>query len=285
MTVYFDVGIPGGDEITSWLACQCRVLVVMSGRWAIELSPKGQEQVARIIGSAPTVPWTVSAHAHASILMRHFQAELTETFPLPRVKVRHPYLQPPTMLLRSQVAKLRRGCYNCNSRIRRHTLFAVLCFEVPWLRLARFAAAQQRRQLQLVATHLPEACSRDRAEYLEQLAQEASGPHSRDAYMAVRRLLGFPYAPAVLPALREKDGSKGLPPPQSPAVGVSTSRPWRLDVNVRVTPFLLLVSRRAAAVGAYPLRLPTCRLCGISPAPLRLLHCGRLQAQTGCPTA
>ena len=187
-------------------------------------SDQGREQVAAILESVPEVPWHVSAHAHASIVVEYLQSRLAEAFPLPKVRQRHPYLTQPTMHLRSVVAKLRRACYTCNHRLRRHTLFAaweswrsqgvvsfVQRFDVPWVHMAWKSSAQQGHALQLAARQLRAACGEDRAKYLERLAVEASSCNSRDAFAAVRRPLGHkrrkPFSPEVLPSLRDLDGN------------------------------------------------------------------------------
>ena len=187
-------------------------------------SDQGREQVAAILESVPDVPWHVSAHAHASIVVDYLQSRLAEAFPLPKVRQRHPYLTPPTMQLRSAVAKLRRACYACNHRLRRHTMFAaweswrshgavsfLQRFDVPWVHMAWKSSAQQGHAMQLAARQLRAACGEDRAKYLERLAVEASSGNSRDAFAAVRRLLGQkrrkPFAPEVLPSLRDLDGN------------------------------------------------------------------------------
>ena len=65
--------------------------------------------------------------------------------------------------------------------------------------------------MQKAACQLRAACGNDRTQYLEQLASEASGRNSKDAFAALRRILGIrrrkPYSPDVLPSLKEKDGS------------------------------------------------------------------------------
>ena len=254
------------------------------------LSDAGKRQVADILDDIPEVPWDVSAHAHASIVVQHLQTRLAAAFPVLKSRQRHPYLTPSTMQLRAAVARLRRACFACNHRIRRHTLLAweswksrggpdfLQRFDVPWIRAARRSSAWQGRSLQITANRLRTACGQDRADYLERLAAEANSPNSQEAFAAVRRILGLkrrkPYTPDVLPSLRERDGTLC-------ASAEAIAHRWRqhfslLEAGVDSSPGDILSTAMEEGQAPWTLpehvaSMPSSRdlMCALAQAPLR----------------
>ena len=117
------------------------------------MDPKNRQVVEDIVMSAPQIPWSTSAHAHAALLAKHLQQGLGRAFPLQAGKRAHHFF----VDLRLRLAKAHRACSRLRTQVRNQILiitlrawkdgtgavpvFGFLCS--PWARAARFAGARQ----------------------------------------------------------------------------------------------------------------------------------------------
>ena len=224
------------------------------------LQPQNRAVVQHIVDTIPDVDWGTSAHQHAEQVVTQLQTQLQASFPLQgqRRGKRHSFLTDDTWRLHSLVSRLRRKCTACREHISRHTLaagfwawkgyrsldtFSSLCFS-PWLHETRCAHAMACKQLAEASKRLRAACSSDRTAFLTKCAHQASCGQDRQAYQAVRRLLGHhrkkPFAPSVLPSLLLEDGT----PCQSPD---EVANRWRRHFGA--LDFSLLASALARRLG------------------------------------
>ena len=189
------------------------------------MDPKNRQVVEDIVMSAPQIPWSTSAHAHAALLAKHLQQGLGRAFPLQAGKRAHHFLSEASVDLRLRLAKARRACSRLRTQVRNQILiitlrawkdgtgavplFGFLCS--PWARAARFAGARQSALVGDLAKQLRVACHADRAGHLERLADEINEAPGEAAYHSVHRLLGHkrkkPFTVDVLPTLLQRDGS------------------------------------------------------------------------------
>ena len=233
--------------------------------------PANREVVRQIIATMPDVDWHTSAHEHAAIAVRHLQEQLEQAFPLQgqRKAKKHSFLTDATWHLHAYVARLRRACANCRRQLDRHVLaaafrtwralhaavaFADFCF-TPWKTQAHRGHAYYCQQLYKATLELRAACNRDRARHLEDCAARANAGQDREAYQAVRRLLGHkrkrPFAPDVLPSLLQADGTECATPEE-------VSARWKqhfgdLEAGVVAPPGRIFGECRAPAARSWPL--------------------------------
>ena len=114
----------GVDQLA--VVCEAQVLVHgLRGRQApsrrkIDVKaicePGNRDRVCAIVNSAPQVPWHISSHAHAAILVEHLQKGLCEAFPLQRGDKGHRFVSQDALDVRLEVAQVRRAC----CRLRKH---------------------------------------------------------------------------------------------------------------------------------------------------------------------
>ena len=192
------------------------------------LTPEGRERVEGILQRAPNIPWEVSPHAHAAIVVRYLQDSLAEAFPTEHGRRYRDYLSDATWGLHREVAQLRRYCTRLKHAFRFHFLAAAFqawrsadvgvllrMLDSPWAKEVHRAGAAQSRQLAQVSGRLKAACKQDRAQHMSALA-DAVQRGSPDAGKAIQRLMGMkhkkPFHPEVLPSLCQANGDKCLTP-------------------------------------------------------------------------
>ena len=189
------------------------------------MHPANQDKIRSIVNATPVVPWNVSAHTHASIVVQHVQSHLQQAFPAkPRSKAHH-FLSEEALTLRAEVTRVRRECRRLRQQLRKQMLSVVFQFwksrgvgpdvldflRSPWHARARVVGACSSSRLRCLSQQLKERCHADRARFVEDLSLQMDGKDSGSAYAALHRLLGHhrkkPYAIEVLPALKNKDGT------------------------------------------------------------------------------
>ena len=212
--------------------------------------PSSRETLKGILASAPRPSWEVSAHEHAAEITAYLQKELAQAFPQNRGRPLHPFLSETAWDLQKEVSRLRRRCAQVRANIRRLTLHAVFdawCGRQSgssvgsgasqWLRDAQCAGALYGFRLGFFARALRSRCKADKAVYVSALADQVQ-LHPERAFQAVNALLcrrrKKPYAPAVLPAVRDAKGR----PCASPQEAINR---WRqhfsdLEAGEEVTP-------------------------------------------------
>ncbi|CAE7817460.1 unnamed protein product [Symbiodinium sp. CCMP2592] len=183
--------------------------------------PANAGTVDGILQRAPRPEWSVSADAHVAIVTSYLQTSLAQAFPKTNRRPLHPYLSNDAWDLQQHVARLRRKCVAVKHAIRRQTLCAVFAAwrhlpqvapagSAAWLRDWQVADALYGFRLGVLAKTLKARCKADRAAYLANLADEVQAGRAF-AFQSVNRMLGRrrkkPFAPAVLPAVQELDGS------------------------------------------------------------------------------
>ena len=176
--------------------------------------PENRHRLEEVFKTIPRPHWNVSAHAHVAIVTKHLQEGLQAAFPLEAKRPIHPYLSQTAWELQQQVAWLRKRCVKTRTAMRRSVLAGVFYAwrdgpppDMPssaWLREAQVAEALYGFRLALSAKALRSRCKRDRALYIESLADEIQNSPST-AYTAANKLLNRrrkkPFAPEVLPAI------------------------------------------------------------------------------------
>ena len=189
------------------------------------MDPANRGKVREIINATPAVPWHISAHAHASIVVQHLQTHLGKAFPAkPRSKSHH-FLSADALALRAEVTRARRDCCRLRKHVKNQMMSVVFNFwksrgagpdvldflQSPWHVQARFVGVCSASRLRCLSQKLRERCHVDRATFVESLALQMDSGDSGPAYAALHRLLGHrrkkPYAIEVLPVLKKKDGS------------------------------------------------------------------------------
>ena len=182
-------------------------------------NPANRAQLESILRAAPRPSWDVNAHAHVATVTRYLQESLSEAFPRGARKPLHPYLSPEAWELQQQVAWLRRKLARVKSMSRQQVLLAVFAAwkamesvqasASGWLREVQVAEALYGFRLGLLSKALRLRCKRDRAVYLENLADDIEANNSA-ATEAVQRLMARrrrkPFAPDVLPAVKDAQG-------------------------------------------------------------------------------
>ncbi|CAE7884795.1 unnamed protein product [Symbiodinium microadriaticum] len=168
-----------------------------------------REKLREILKDAPRPAWEVNPHSHVAVLTEYLQEKLTEAFPAPRGRPLHPFLSAEAWDLQKQVSWLRRRCAKVRTVLRRHVTIAVFAAWKGPVRHVPFTYAAWLREMQ--------------AAYVSGLADEVQARPAQ-AFGAVNALLcrrrKKPFAPAVLPSVRDKDGK----PCASPA---DAMRRWR----------------------------------------------------------
>ena len=232
--------------------------------------PENRQTVARVIQGLPEVPWHTSAHDHAAQIVDQLQAGLQQHFPVRGQKVgrRHSFLTDATWAIHVQVAQLRRACGQCRYHVSRHLLaaafrawktvpdgpgFSCLYFS-GWFCHTTRTHALLCHELALQGKRLRNACAKDRSAFLDECARKVDRGLDREAYNAVRRLLGHkrrrPFTPDVLPSLLLKNG-------QPCATAAEVAARWKehfseLEAGQDATPTILLDSCSAARQHAWP---------------------------------
>ena len=154
------------------------------------LDPANHHVVVDVLRRMPDVPWHVSAHAHASMLVKFLQDELGARFPRRRAGPCHAFLGESTLRLRQQLSSARHRYARLRAQVRSQVLWlgfdswrnwdggAAFCAgsESRWSRQAHFAAALYGWHVGSLAAALRKACASDKANYLSGLAERvASG--------------------------------------------------------------------------------------------------------------
>ena len=187
--------------------------------------PANHHVVADVLRRMPDVPWHVSAHAHASLLVKFLQDELGACFPRRRAGPCHAFLGEDALRLRQQLSSARHRYARLRAHVRSQLLW--LAFDSwrkrdggvsfctgsrsRWSCRAHFAAALYGWHVGSLAAMLRKACASDKAKYLSGLAERVASGDSACAFASVRRLLGHkrkkPFAMDVLPTLKRLDGT------------------------------------------------------------------------------
>ena len=186
---------------------------------AAVVNPANKARLESVLRDAPRPSWSTNAHAHVAVVTKYLQEALSEAFPRNARRPQHKYLSATAWELQQHVAWLRRKITNIKTTVRQQTLHAVFgAWRKPpqlpaessaWLRDAQVAEALYGFRLGFMAKALRLRCKKDRAAYLEGLADsiEANRP---DAPKAVQSLLARkrrkPFSPEVLPAIKNAQG-------------------------------------------------------------------------------
>ena len=226
--------------------------------------PANKGIVQEIREAAPRPAWEVSAHVHVASITAYLQSRFAEAFPQEHQRPLRPYMSQDAWDMQKQVAWLRRKCVAVRTMLRRQTLAAVLqawrgtgaagaASSSAWLRDYQVADALYGFRLGLLAKVLRSRCKRDRAVYIAGLA-DAVQANQASSFQAVNRLLcrkrKKPFAPSVLPAVKEKDGTVCSSPE-------AVQRRWRehfsaLEDGVVSSPDSLLAGALSGRLGSWP---------------------------------
>ena len=179
--------------------------------------------IERALTLLPPIPWGVSAHAHAAILVSSVQRTLASLRQKKATAPHRSYLQPATWRLQQQVAAARRSLHRLQHRVRGQSL--AVCFDAwcgrrqdsaltqdcLWWRQADVAVAAHQAVLRKWCLQLRKACREDRAAHLGRLADQVSSGPSSEVFRSLHALLGHrrkkPYCADPLPALKLADGT------------------------------------------------------------------------------
>ena len=183
--------------------------------------PANRDTIQGILRDAPRPNWSVSASVHVATITSYLQKSLCQAFPPAAKRPLHPYLSADTWDLQKQVTWLRRKCAAVRQAL--HTQFLGAIFfawrrpptvadagRSAWLREWQVAEALYGFRLGILVKVLRHRCKADRAAYVAALADEVQ-TGTVTSFHAVNRLLcrrrKKPFAPAVLPAIREQSGA------------------------------------------------------------------------------
>ena len=122
--------------------------------------PRRALEARQALLTAPVVPWGVSAHAHAALVVHHLQVALAPNFSTAPSAPKHAYITAETWALQREVSNLRRALRRLAEQISTQLLLVcfnlwrtgetsgLLCFlNSPWRRETRHAAAMQTHAL------------------------------------------------------------------------------------------------------------------------------------------
>ncbi|CAE7732831.1 unnamed protein product [Symbiodinium sp. CCMP2592] len=181
------------------------------------------DALARALSELPAVPWNVSAHAHAAILVSCVQRILTSLKHKSGPRQHRSYLRPATWQLQQQVAAARRSLHRLQHQMRCQRL--AVCFDTwcgrraapepcvgdSWWREADVAVAAHQAVLGQWCLQLRHACRTDRADYISSLADKISTGPSGEIFHNLHAILSHkrkkPYRAEPLPALLLEDGT------------------------------------------------------------------------------
>ena len=209
------------------LPCKARPSASKRISASLVTDPAQQEAIHSILRSAPAVPWSTSAHAHAALLVKHLQDGLGKLATAAPPKPRHPYIQDSTWELQRRVTHIKRALHRVSNHLR--TQLQAVCFlawrgdatmadnssednplRCAWMRRATFSALALRYQLAKTCRALRGACRADRDFYVSELARQVASNPSSEVFAALHRLLCHkrkkPFAPEPLPRLIDANG-------------------------------------------------------------------------------
>ncbi|CAE7861943.1 unnamed protein product, partial [Symbiodinium necroappetens] len=236
--------------------------------------PGNREHILQAFLSIPSVPWGVSAHAHAAIVVSHLQTAFGAIKTRSPARPRHPYISEDTWGLQRQASKLRRRLQNLRG-YKRGQLYA-FCFDVwrhfsgrgnsfgpqwaqAWDQWFFPLALHEIVALVRVRTYcrdLRQACRQDRDAYICRLTEEVATRPSSEVHNAIHRLLCHrrkkPYSLEPLPTIVDAKG-------QVCADAEAVQRRWRqhfasIEGGRAVDPAALVEHTLAAeqAFGPWP---------------------------------
>ena len=187
------------------------------------LDPANKDRIRDILASAPKVPWSTSAHAHAALVTRHVQVGLDKLRRDQPRRARHPYLSGATFELQQAAAKIRHSLHSRQHRKKQHCLAE--CFRIwrdrsgdfeqavlgnAWIKQLQLLISANSQQLAVLSRALRRSCRSDRAVYIADLADRVSNGPSNDVFAEYHRLLSHrrkrPYQPEPLPIIRNAKG-------------------------------------------------------------------------------
>ncbi|CAE7256044.1 Pol [Symbiodinium sp. CCMP2592] len=187
------------------------------------LAPANADALAKGLSALPPVPWNISGHAHAAILVSCVQRILTNLKQKSGPRQHRSYLKPETWQLQRQVASARGSLHRLQHQLRSQRL--AVCFDswcgrrdasaphcgAAWWKQADVAIAAHQAVLRQWCAQLRLACRNDRADHISQLADKISTGPSGEIFQNLHALLSHkrrkPYRAEPLPALRLEDGT------------------------------------------------------------------------------
>ena len=165
--------------------------------------PVNRETVRQIVTSVPDVPWHVSSHVHAAIVVGHLQGRLSEAFPLPKRGHARRFLSATSLECRGTVTRIRRACCRLRCQVRQQLLRVAFCvwrlkgggpgisdFVASPYKQALLAAARYTYELGRMTLRLKRQYHDDRVRYMEGLADQVAQAPLGQAFAAVHSLLG-----------------------------------------------------------------------------------------------
>ena len=234
---YVEPSISAGHQVVDHLAVVCHGQVHMAvdptrqprRRLRIDqkqlFDPANRALVQGIVASIPDIPWSISVHEHCSILTSHLQSQLSLHFPPPQRGMRADYFGEDTVALHRTLCSLRneyhRQCHALKlARLRcaflqwreqRPDMGLFERLQGRWLGEMYMGIAFRAGRVRSVAVQLRRQCKHDKAQYLQQLAEDVDSSGPREVQLACRRLLqprkkrSSLHRP--LPSLRKADGT------------------------------------------------------------------------------
>ncbi|CAE7763718.1 ANK3 [Symbiodinium sp. CCMP2592] len=189
--------------------------------------PANAHKVAAVIAATPAVPWQVSAHAHAAIVVSHLQTSLSRIQSTAAPRPHHVYITDDTWTLQRLTTRWRRSLHRLRAQRRLRVMAAHLIAwrtvvsrlppdtgldmaTCPWMLRADLHELVHQYQLNRLCKQLRRACRDDRDKYVSQLAHQVAYSPTSEVYQALHRLLHHrrkkPYAPEPLPQVRNREG-------------------------------------------------------------------------------
>ncbi|CAE7670846.1 unnamed protein product [Symbiodinium sp. CCMP2456] len=214
--------------VDTWITLQARSGSSCARRRRIRVAdvvaPENADQIRHILLNTPTVPWDVSAHAHAAIITDHLQRGLEKIAARSPRRPRQSYMQASTWELQRLVSNIRRAVHHRQHLLEWHSAAAAFCvwkdshtdfvqlyLDNKWVKQVRFLLFVGIHHLGLAGRALREACRTDRDAYINSLALQFDQGSSREMFAAFHRLLGHkrkkPFQLEPLPGLKRDDGT------------------------------------------------------------------------------
>ena len=189
--------------------------------------PAHAAQLQAAVASIPAVPWEVSAHAHAAIVVGHLQTTLGALQQKAAPRPRHVYITEGTWRLQRTTVWWRRSLHRLKAHRRAQILAACLyawregtpsaaaddvlgLHQTPWMLRATLLEICHHYQLNRLCRRLRRACRDDRDVYVSSLAQQVAHSPTSEVFQALHRLLNHkrkkPYALEPLPQVCNPQG-------------------------------------------------------------------------------
>ena len=200
--------------------------------------PNFKEDISKALREAPVVPWAVSAHAHAALVVGHLQTAFCKLGGKREPRPTHAYLTEQTWQLQRRVTKMKRSLAQLQHQCRNSLLaFCLRMWRSPsashleampwsggWADQALVSMILHMYHIRADSKRLRKACKQDRDRYVSRLADTLATCPSSEAHSALHKLLCHKrkkaYAPEPLPQVKDATGEVCADP-------VAVQQRWR----------------------------------------------------------